>query len=219
MAHNDSALQQRRDAAWAKFARLGHAKVRAMSRNDYYDEDLDADDVTFAIEWLINDPEAIAAVYAKCDKLGYERVQAMVDGFSHDDELYEDEEAAACRWLLQRRRNGNDPDEASESEVDAETDTAESEETKPESDTATAAECGALESEIDAAARVAAGGIFKKLERFVGYLPAHTYIYIPTREPWPGSSVNSQLPPLKLFNPDGPSGQTPTPNNQCNQLA
>jgi Family of unknown function (DUF5906) len=32
------------------------------------------------------------------------------------------------------------------------------------------------------------------LDEFVAYLPAHTYIFLPTREPWPGESVNSQFP-------------------------
>lgn len=31
------------------------------------------------------------------------------------------------------------------------------------------------------------------LDDFVAYLPAHNYIYLPTREPWPGESVNSQF--------------------------
>jgi hypothetical protein len=32
---------------------------------------------------------------------------------------------------------------------------------------------------------------------FVAYLPAHNYIFTPTREPWPASSVDSRLPWLK----------------------
>jgi hypothetical protein len=32
------------------------------------------------------------------------------------------------------------------------------------------------------------------VEDFVAYLPQHNYIFIPTREPWPASSVNSRVP-------------------------
>lgn len=34
------------------------------------------------------------------------------------------------------------------------------------------------------------------LEDFYAYLPQHTYIFTPTREMWPASSVNSRLPPV-----------------------
>src|SRR5262245_22431443 len=32
------------------------------------------------------------------------------------------------------------------------------------------------------------------LADFVGYMPTHSYIYIPTREMWPAASVNSRIP-------------------------
>jgi Family of unknown function (DUF5906) len=35
-----------------------------------------------------------------------------------------------------------------------------------------------------------------KIEDFVAYLPQHNYIYMPTREPWPASSVNARVPPV-----------------------
>ena len=41
------------------------------------------------------------------------------------------------------------------------------------------------------------------LDSFVAYMPLHCYIYIPTREPWPGSSVNSRIPPVPALKPDG----------------
>ncbi len=41
------------------------------------------------------------------------------------------------------------------------------------------------------------------LEDFVAYLPQHTYIFLPTREPWPGGSVNSQFPPVALLDKNG----------------
>ena len=38
----------------------------------------------------------------------------------------------------------------------------------------------------------------KSLEDFVAYLPAHDYIYTPTREHWPAVSVNASLPPVAV---------------------
>ena len=34
------------------------------------------------------------------------------------------------------------------------------------------------------------------LEDFYAYMPTHTYIYTPTREMWPQSSVNARVPPM-----------------------
>jgi hypothetical protein len=41
------------------------------------------------------------------------------------------------------------------------------------------------------------------LDSFVAYMPLHCYIYVPTREPWPGTSVNSRIKPVALRGPDG----------------
>ena len=41
------------------------------------------------------------------------------------------------------------------------------------------------------------------VDDFVAYLPAHNYIFLPTREPWPASSVDSQLPPVPELGKDG----------------
>ena len=41
------------------------------------------------------------------------------------------------------------------------------------------------------------------LDDFHAYMPQHTYIYAPTREIWPASSVNSRIPPIPLFDADG----------------
>jgi hypothetical protein len=41
------------------------------------------------------------------------------------------------------------------------------------------------------------------VDDFVAYLPAHNYIFLPTREPWPASSVDSQLPPVPKLDKDG----------------
>jgi hypothetical protein len=51
------------------------------------------------------------------------------------------------------------------------------------------------------------------LEDFNAYMPLHTYIYSPTREPWPAASVNARIPPIPLFEPDG----TPILNNKGEQ--
>jgi Primase C terminal 2 (PriCT-2)/Bifunctional DNA primase/polymerase, N-terminal/Family of unknown function (DUF5906) len=40
-------------------------------------------------------------------------------------------------------------------------------------------------------------------EDFVAYLPAHNYIFLPTREPWPASSVDSQIPPVRELDKNG----------------
>jgi hypothetical protein len=34
------------------------------------------------------------------------------------------------------------------------------------------------------------------LDDFRAYMPQHSYIYIPSREPWPASSVNARIPPV-----------------------
>jgi hypothetical protein len=38
---------------------------------------------------------------------------------------------------------------------------------------------------------------------FVAYLPQHTYIFLPTREPWPAASVDSQLPSQAVLDANG----------------
>ena len=41
------------------------------------------------------------------------------------------------------------------------------------------------------------------LEDFYGYMPMHTFIYAPTREHWPGSSVNARVAPVVLIDEKG----------------
>lgn len=41
------------------------------------------------------------------------------------------------------------------------------------------------------------------LEDFVAYMPSHQYIFKPTREMWPASSVNARVPPVPLVGADG----------------
>ncbi len=41
------------------------------------------------------------------------------------------------------------------------------------------------------------------IDDFHAYLPMHNYIFAPSREPWPASSVNSKLGPVPLTDTDG----------------
>src|SRR5262245_51322758 len=36
---------------------------------------------------------------------------------------------------------------------------------------------------------------------FLAYMPMHTYIYIPTGQTWPTSSVNSRISPVEIITP------------------
>lgn len=54
------------------------------------------------------------------------------------------------------------------------------------------------------------------LADFYAYMPQHVYIYTPTGEPWPASSVNARIPPLSLINADG-THQLDKPDKDGNQ--
>jgi hypothetical protein len=41
------------------------------------------------------------------------------------------------------------------------------------------------------------------LDDFYAYMVMHNYIYIPTRDLWPGASVNARIPPIPILNEDG----------------
>src|SRR5262249_6646906 len=41
------------------------------------------------------------------------------------------------------------------------------------------------------------------VDDFYAYLPAHSYLYLPTRELWPASSVNSKIPPIPITDAQG----------------
>jgi hypothetical protein len=41
------------------------------------------------------------------------------------------------------------------------------------------------------------------LDDFRAYMPTHQYIFTPSGEPWPASSVNSRIPPIPLLDADG----------------
>ena len=50
--------------------------------------------------------------------------------------------------------------------------------------------------------------VFKNVERvsiddFHAYMPGHSYIFTPSREMWPASSVNSRIPPQPICDPSG----------------
>ena len=41
------------------------------------------------------------------------------------------------------------------------------------------------------------------LEDFYALMPMHSYIFVPSREMWPASSVNTRIPPVQLFKKNG----------------
>src|SRR5687768_7296266 len=52
--------------------------------------------------------------------------------------------------------------------------------------------------------------IWEKLEQegvglkdFHAFMPAHKYVFVPTRDLWPAASVNSRCPPVPLTRADG----------------
>ena len=52
-------------------------------------------------------------------------------------------------------------------------------------------------------------------EDFIAYLPMHNYIYMPTREPWPGSSVNAILPAIQISKDTSIAASTWIDRNQA----
>jgi hypothetical protein len=46
-------------------------------------------------------------------------------------------------------------------------------------------------------------GIGVSLDDFHAYMPQHVYIFVPTREPWPASSVNARLGKIPIYDADG----------------
>src|SRR5262249_5474884 len=39
--------------------------------------------------------------------------------------------------------------------------------------------------------------LYVQIADFVAYMPMHNYVFLPTREPWPASSVNGRIPPVR----------------------
>jgi len=48
------------------------------------------------------------------------------------------------------------------------------------------------------------GALAVTLDDFYAYMPMHSYIYTPSRELWPGASVNARIPPVPLVRNDKP---------------
>ena len=48
-----------------------------------------------------------------------------------------------------------------------------------------------------------AGEVQLTTDDFVSFMPRHSYVFLPTRELWPGASVNSRVKPVRLIGPDG----------------
>ena len=53
----------------------------------------------------------------------------------------------------------------------------------------------------EAVKRANDGGV--RLEDFRAYMPSHSYFFLPTREPWPASSVDARLPKVPVLTTDG----------------
>ena len=61
---------------------------------------------------------------------------------------------------------------------------------------------GRISTEVARAfGKVEVGGV--TLGDFHAYMPKHNYIFAPNGEPWPGSSVNSQILPIHIFDETG----------------
>ena len=58
-----------------------------------------------------------------------------------------------------------------------------------------------LMAEVAKAGSGAGRGV--RLEDFHAFMPSHNYIFAPSGEPWPASSVNARIPPVPLFRADG----------------
>jgi Family of unknown function (DUF5906) len=43
-----------------------------------------------------------------------------------------------------------------------------------------------------------------RLDDFYAYMPMHNYLFAPSRELWPASSVNARIPPVPIFDVKGP---------------
>jgi hypothetical protein len=57
------------------------------------------------------------------------------------------------------------------------------------------------------------------VENFYAYMPMHNYIYAPTRETWPASSVNARIPPIKVDGKSVPASAWIDQNQPVEQLS
>jgi hypothetical protein len=60
-----------------------------------------------------------------------------------------------------------------------------------------------LEDLLAALEQSAASGRGVRLEDFRAFMPSHNYIFVPSGEMWPSTSVNSRIPPVPLINGEG----------------
>jgi phage/plasmid primase-like uncharacterized protein len=58
-----------------------------------------------------------------------------------------------------------------------------------------------LPPDIDSAARSLVKAV--TLKDFFAYMPMHSYIFTPSREMWPASSINARIPPVPIVNANG----------------
>jgi hypothetical protein len=65
--------------------------------------------------------------------------------------------------------------------------------------------------DIALAGKVSGEGV--SLDDFHAFMPMHNYIFAPSRETWPGSSVNARIPPIPVFDAQG----KPVLNNKGEQ--
>jgi hypothetical protein len=56
------------------------------------------------------------------------------------------------------------------------------------------------------------------LEDFFAYMPMHSYIYAPSREPWPASSVNARVPPVIVGDESVPASRWLDQNRPVEQM-
>jgi hypothetical protein len=125
-----------------------------------------------------NAPDAEAAAFWLCERCG---VDPAALGWSEDGgrnaELF-------AHLFASSADETNEPEEAAEAQE------------QPD------------ESDPEATAEAAKGKRGRKgsgatIGDFYAYMPRHTYIFVPTREMWPESSVNSRLPKVPLKKMDG----------------
>jgi hypothetical protein len=57
------------------------------------------------------------------------------------------------------------------------------------------------EEEFAADAEAAEAGV--SLNDFYAFMPTHSYIFVPSREMWPSSSINARISPIQIGDVDG----------------
>src|SRR5262249_2973072 len=62
------------------------------------------------------------------------------------------------------------------------------------------------------------GDLAVQINDFVAYMPMHNYIFTPTRETWPASSVNARIPPVQEGDKTIPASQWLDKNRPVEQM-